>query len=890
MNAEEQRLEQSRLQKVHWKRWGPYLSERQWGTVREDYSADGCAWEYFPHDHARSRAYRWGEDGLAGICDYRQRICFALALWNGRDPILKERLFGLTNNEGNHGEDVKEYYFHLDSTPTHSYMKFLYKYPQAAFPYSRLIEENGRRCGKDQPEFELYDTGIFSANRYFDVFVEYAKSAADDILIRITAVNRGPESAPLWLLPTIWFRNTWSWGRDAVRPAVSIVPPSAGVNRDGTIVELTEKTYGKFWLIAGGSPEWLFTENETNFARLYGIPNRTPYVKDGIGEYVVHGLRNTVNPAMTGTKAAGLYDVHIAPGASHTIRLRLSNMPPATERPAQDYLEIDYDAVFTARQAEADEFYAQLTPSNLNPDAQNVFRQACAGLLWSKQFYHYDILQWLEGDPAGPPPPASRWKGRNRQWTHLNNEDLLSVPDNWEFPWFAAWDLAFHTIPLALVDSGYAKSQLLLLLREWYMHPNGQLPAYEWEFSDVNPPVHAWAAWRVYKIERRLRGKADRGFLERAFHKHLLNFTWWVNRKDPSGMNIFEGGFLGLDNIGIFDRSKPLPSGGHLEQSDGTSWMGMYCLNMMTIALELAKEDPAYEDVATKFFEHFVYIADAMNNRGGEHIELWDETDGFYYDVLHDPSGNHHLLRLRSMVGLIPLFAVESLEPEMLERLPDFRKRMEWFIENRPEFRPNLDASMKTPHGVRRLLSLVPRDRLPRLLAYALDENEFLSPHGIRSVSKVYSNQPYIFQLDSQEYRVDYDPGESRAGLFGGNSNWRGPVWFPLNFLLIESLQRFHHYYGDALRVECPVGSGRWMTLWEVATEISHRLARLFLRGADGRRAALAPLEAFATDPHWRDLLLFHEYFHGDTGAGLGASHQTGWTALVAKLLEQDRE
>jgi hypothetical protein len=890
MNAEEQRLEESRLKKAHWRRWGPYLSERQWGTVREDYSPDGKPWEYFPYDHARSRAYRWGEDGIGGICDNHQRVCFAIALWNGRDSMLKERLFGLTNNEGNHGEDVKEYYFHLDSTPTHSYMKFLYKYPQATFPYSDLVEENKRRQGKGAPEFELYDTGIFNENRYFDVFMEYAKAGPNDILIRLTAWNRGPEHAPLWLLPTVWFRNTWSWGRDPAQPKVSIFPASSGSTRSETVLELDHKTYGKSWLFTEDSPELFFTENETNTERLFGDKNRTPFVKDGIGECIVHGNRAAVNPAMSGTKASALYRVDLEPGGAKSIRLRLTNAPDAAQNAGIQLREKDFEAVFSARKAEADEFYAARTPKTLSPDAQNVFRQSCSGLLWSKQFYNYDVRIWLEGDPAGPEPPAARLNGRNHDWKHLINENVLSMPDTWEFPWYGSWDLAFHVVSLALSDPEFAKSQLILLLREWYMHPNGQLPAYEWGFGDVNPPVHAWAAWRVYKIERRMHGKADRQFLERVFHKLLIYFTWWVNRKDPAGMNVFEGGFLGLDNIGIFDYSKPFPNGARLEQSDGTSWMGMFCMTMLAIALELAQENPAYEDVATKFFEHFVYIADAMNNRGGEAIELWDEQDGFYYDVLRLPDASYRYLRVRSMVGLIPLFATGTLEPKMLERLPDFRERMEWFITNRPEFRPNLDASKTTPQGIQRQLSLVTKDRLPRLLSYMLNENEFLSPYGIRSVSRFHLDHPFVTYLDGEVYRVDYEPAESRTRIFGGNSNWRGPIWFPLNFLIVEALQRFHYYYGDSLRVECPVGSGKQMTLWEVAAEISHRLSRLFLRGEGGTRPALAAQKPFATDPHWRDLLLFHEYFNGDTGAGLGASHQTGWTALVAKLLEQNGE
>ncbi len=890
MNAEEQRLEENRLRTAYWRRWGPYLSERQWGTVREDYSPDGKPWEFFPYDHARSRAYRWGEDGIGGICDNHQRICFAIALWNGRDSMLKERLFGLTNEEGNHGEDVKESYFYLDSTPTHSYMKFLYKYPQSAFPYSQLLEENKKRNGKDAPEYELVDTGVFSENRYFDVFLEYAKAGSNDILIRLTAWNRGPETAPLWLLPTVWFRNTWSWGRDPARPKLSLSPVSSGPARTNTVLQLDHKSYGQSWFLAEGSPELLFTENETNVERLFGDKNRTPYVKDGIGEYIVHGNRAAVNPAMSGTKASALYRVDLEPGGLKSIRMRLTNAPDAIQNMASQLNEKDFEAVFSTRKSEADEFYKARIPGTLSPDAHNVFRQACSGLLWSKQYYNYDVRIWLEGDPAGPEPPSSRLNGRNHHWKHLINENVLSMPDTWEFPWYGSWDLAFHVVSLALSDPEFAKAQLILLMREWYMHPNGQLPAYEWGFGDVNPPVHAWAAWRVYKIERRMHGKADRQFLERVFHKLLIYFTWWVNRKDPAGMNVFEGGFLGLDNIGIFDYSKPFPAGGRLEQSDGTSWMGMFCMTMLAIALELARENPDYEDVATKFFEHFVYIADAMNNRGGEAIELWDEQDGFYYDVLRFDDGSHRYLRVRSMVGLIPLFATGTLEPEMLARLPDFRERMEWFIANRPEFRPNLDASMTTSRGVRRLLSLVTKDRLPRLLAYMLNESEFLSPHGLRSLSRFHRDKPFVTYLDGEEYRVDYEPAESRTRIFGGNSNWRGPVWFPLNYLIVEALQRFHYYYGDSLRVECPVGSGKQMTLWEVAAELSHRLSRLFLRGKDGTRPALAANQCFATDPHWRDLLLFHEYFNGDTGAGLGASHQTGWTALVAKLLEQNGE
>jgi len=877
MTAEEKRLQESRERKVHWKRWGPYLSERAWGTVREDYSPHGTAWDSLPHDHARSKAYRWNEDGLGGISDRQQFLCFALALWNGRDPILKERLFGLTGNEGNHGEDVKEYYFYLDSTPTHSYMKYLYKYPQAAFPYSRLVEENRRR-GRGTQEFELIDTGVFDENRYFDVSIEYAKAAAEDILIRIQVINRGPEDAQLHLLPTLWFRNTWSGGLDVRHPSLHA--------RNGTTIEVDHEYYGKRWFSCEGTPDLLFTENETNFQRLYGVENRIPYVKDGINDYIVHGVREAVNPAQTGTKAAAHYPLTIGSGETVTVRLRLSNLGPDQSTS----FGTDFDRILATRQREADEFYTTVTPEGLSSDARNVMRQALAGLLWSKQFYSYEVSRWLKGDPSEPPPPPERQHGRNHEWTHLYNADVISMPDKWEYPWYAAWDLAFHCVPLALVDSDFAKEQLILLLREWYMHPNGQLPAYEWAFGDVNPPVHAWAAWRVYKIEEKRRGKGDRKFLERVFHKLMLNFTWWVNRKDAEGRNIFQGGFLGLDNIGVFDRSAPLPTGGHLEQSDGTSWMGMYCLNMLAIALELAREDPAYEDVASKFWEHFVYIAHAMNNLGDDGIELWDEADGFFYDVLHLSDGNHFPLKVRSMVGLIPLFAVETLEPELLARLPSFKRRLEWFIDHRPDLTRNL-ACMRTPgRGERRLLSIVDRDRLRQVLRYMLDENEFLSPYGIRALSQIHRDHPYTLSVHGMDHRVDYEPAESSTGLFGGNSNWRGPIWFPVNYLLIESLQKFHHYLGDDYKVECPTGSGQMLTLWEVAAELSRRLSRIFLQAGDSRRPVYGGTEKFQRDPHWRDLILFHEYFHGDNGAGIGASHQTGWTGLVAKLLQQSGE
>ena len=883
VTPEEHRLEESRHHTAHWKRWGPYLSERQWGTVREDYSPYGTAWEYFPHDQARSRAYRWGEDGIGGICDRHQHICFALALWNGRDPILKERLFGLSGNQGNHGEDVKEYYFYLDSTPTHSYLKYLYKYPQGEFPYEWLVQENARRSRRD-PEFELMDTGVFAENRYFDVFIEYAKAAPEDILIRITAWNRGPEAAALDLLPTLWLRNKWTWEPSLKRPRLWRAKDSSGA----AVVALQDPHYGARWLLADGAPEMLFTENETNFERLFEVANTSPYVKDAFHDYLIHGRAGAVNPAETGTKCAALFRERIAPGGSAMLRLRLTDVDPASNDAAP--FGPEFEQMFAHRRGEADQFYAHRFPRELSPDAGNVLRQAVAGMLWSKQSYHYDVRIWLEGDPGQPEPPPERKRGRNRDWTHLYNADVLSMPDKWEYPWFAAWDLAFHTITLALIDPDFAKEQLVLLLREWYMHPNGQLPAYEWAFGDVNPPVHAWAAWRIYKIEKRIRGRADRSFLERVFHKLLLNFTWWVNRKDPDGMNVFQGGFLGLDNIGVFDRSAPLPTGGHLEQSDGTSWMGMFCLNMLAIALELAREDPAYEDVASKFFEHFVYIAHAMNIRGGEGFALWDDQDGFYYDALHLPNGEQHHMKVRSMVGLIPLFAVETLEPEVIARLPGFKRRMQWFLDNMPEFATRVDSSQSSPQGVRRLLSLVNREQLVRILGYMLDPQEFFSPHGIRALSKYHQEHPYVLGINGSEHRVDYEPAESQTGVFGGNSNWRGPVWFPVNFLLIEALQKYHYYFGDELRVNCPAPSGEEMTLWEVSAEISRTLTRIFLRDADGRRPVYGSLEQFQSDPLWRDLILFHEYFHGDTGAGLGASHQTGWTGLVAKLLDQSGE
>jgi hypothetical protein len=901
LNAERQRLAAHRKRDLDWKLWGPYVSDRAWGTVREDYSAGGTAWDYFPHDHARSRAYRWSEDGIGGICDRGQNLCFALALWNERDPILKERFFGLAGPEGNHGEDAKEYWFYLDSTPTHSYMRMLYKYPQAAFPYAQLVEVNRRR-GKHDFEFELLDSGVFNDDRYFDIVIEYAKASPSDILIQFTVSNRGPEAAPLHVLPHLWFRNTWSWGRygegkptlqragEGVIRATSAhldeywlhcapaSPPAAlpTGERSLQLPSLSLRKRGS----GGEGPDLLFTENETNTERLYGIENRTPYVKDGINNYVVHGQTHMVNHEQMGTKAAAHYRLAVPPGQSMTLKLRLAAQ-------AQAAPFADFDSLFAQRQREADEFYAAIQPAGLSDDERSVQRQAFAGLLWCKQLYHYNVEEWLNGDPAGPPPPDARRAGRNSQWPHLHNRDVISMPDKWEYPWFAAWDLAFHCIPLALIDPDFAKRQLILMLREWYMHPNGQIPAYEWAFGDVNPPVHAWAAWRVYKIEKKQTGAGDSDFLEKVFHKLLLNFTWWVNRKDAEGHNLFQGGFLGLDNIGVFDRSAPLPTGGHIEQSDGTSWMAMYSLNMMTIALELARSKPAYEDVATKFFEHFMYIAYAMNNIAGEGIELWDPEDEFPYDVLHLGPGRNMPLRVRSMVGLIPLFAVETIEPEMLNHLPHFRRRMEWFLEHKPELAKLTSRWHEPGKGARRLIALMRGHRMKRILRRMLDETEFLSDYGVRALSKFHERNPYVLHVNGAEHRVDYEPAESRSGLFGGNSNWRGPIWFPVNYLLIESLQKFHHYYSDDFKVECPTGSGRMLTLWEVSQELSRRLTRLFLRGADGRRPVFGGLEKFQTDPHWRDYVLFHEYFHGDNGAGLGASHQTGWTALVAKLIQQ---
>jgi hypothetical protein len=877
---EGRRVREAAAGKVAWKRWGPYVSERAWGTVREDYSPFGTAWDSFPHDHARSRVYRWSEDGLGGICDEHQHVCLALALWNGRDPILKERAFGLGNGEGNHGEDVKEIYFYLDSTPTHSYMKYLYRYPQAEFPYQRLIDENRRR-GREASEFELVDTGVFDGNRFFDVFLEVAKAAADDLLIEITVVNRAPDEAALEVLPTVWFRNRWAWDEGVAAPVVR----AGARSRRWAAFELENPGEPGCRLYAEGPDELLFTNNETNTERLWGRPSHTPYVKDAFHEYVVHGRVEAVNPALTGTKAAARFRLVLAGGETRRLRLRLT---PRRYGRAADPFAGEFERVFQQRRKEADEFYASVLPRGLSADARNVARQALGGLLWSKQYYHYEVRRWLDGDPTQPAPPPDRRQGRNHRWKHLHNADVLSVPDKWEFPWYASWDLAFHCVVLAMVDWTFAKEQLRLLLREWYMHPNGQVPAYEWAFGDVNPPVHAWAAMRVFQMERLRTGKGDREFLETIFHKLLLNFNWWVNRKDVEGDNVFEGGFLGLDNIGLFDRNQKLPPGYILGQSDGTSWMAMYCLNMLNIAIELAAEDAAYEDVAVKFWEHFLFISNAMYRRGlGEGLSLWDEEDGFFYDVVRRPSGEQKPVKVRSLVGLIPLLATAAVDYRVIDGYPAFRERVEWFMQNRPEFAGNVAIMRDKRRPDRALLSVVKPEQLQRVLRVMLDEAEFLSPHGIRSVSRAHGERPYTLTVAGVEHTLAYQPGESRSDLFGGNSNWRGPVWVPLNYLLIEALQRFAFYFGNAYRVECPTGSGRMRTLDEVTTELSRRVAGLYLRDTAGRRAVFGENELFQNDPLWRDYLPFHEYFHGDSGQGLGASHQTGWTALIAKLLQQ---
>ncbi|MDJ0647801.1 MAG: glucosidase [Xenococcaceae cyanobacterium MO_188.B19] len=883
MNQESERLKQK-----DWKKWGPYLSERQWGTVREDYSATGEAWDYFSHDQARSRAYRWGEDGILGISDDKQLLCFAVALWNGKDPILKERIYGLTGSQGNHGEDVKDYYFYLDSTPTHSYMKGLYKYPQAEFPYAELESVN-RQQGRGRLEYELLDTGVFANNNYYDVLVEYAKNSPEDILIKISITNHSNTTQTLNLLPTLWFRNSWSWDKDTIKPTISV-----GTFRETplqqTIIETNHQKQGNYYLYCEGQPELLFTENETNYPRIFNYDNGKQYFKDGINKYIVNKQTDAVNPQQIGTKFSPNYELTIAGGETKTIKLRLSDRVNLT-----DALGIEFDKIFKTRIAEADEFYSQINQQSLNADLLNIQRQAFAGMLWTKQYYKFDIDRWLNGDPTQPAPPPERTKGRNHQWIHLDNEDIISMPDKWEYPWYAAWDLAFHCLPIALIDPEFAKYQLDIMTREWYMHPNGQIPAYEWAFGDVNPPVHAWATWRVYKIEEKRTGKGDRVFLERVFQKLLLNFTWWVNRKDAEGNNIFEGGFLGLDNIGVFDRSAPLPTGGHIEQADGTSWMAMYSLNMLTIALELALENPVYEDMATKFFEHFLYIADAMNHIGGDKTQLWDDEDGFFYDVLHLPNGEKVRLKVRSMVGLIPLFAVTTLEPEILNKLPGFKERLEWFIANRPDLSKNVARMEDCGICDRRMLALcsvtsdhlATGDKLRRILAKLLDENEFLGDYGIRALSRFHKDNPYNFHVNGNDNWLNYEPAESSSGLFGGNSNWRGPIWFPVNYLLIESLQKFHHYLGDDFKVECPTGSGKMMNLWEISQEISARLTRIFMKDSNHKRPLYGAIDKFQNDSQWQNLILFHEYFHGDNGAGIGANHQTGWTGLVAKLIQQ---
>src|SRR5438105_4412059 len=920
MNAEQSRIEENNSRRQRWHLWGPYLSNRQWGTVREDYSANGDAWNYLPYDQARSRAYRWGEDGLAGISDYKQRLCFAWAFWNGNDPILKERLFGLSGPQGNHGEDVKELYWYLDNTPSHSYMRMLYRYPQAGFPYNEMVSHNAAQS-RMEPEFEIWHTGALAGNRSFDSEVPDSKAPPDNVLMRASATNRGPAQRTLHLLPTIWFRNTWSWGRDNRRPILQ--------QATSNVIEAVHHELGSYQLYCENADAVLFTENESNFERLWAVPNRSPYVKDSINDAIVLNRIELVNPEKIGTKAAAHYQFTIVPNETRTIRLRLLPIDPGSARnatPARSSRVVgsalprtssernpvgeaptgarearalprekspsqafsDFDEVLAVRKVEADEFYAELAPSSLTAEHKAIQRQALSGMLWSKQFYYYIIEQWLVGDPANPPPPASRWNGRNAEWRHLYNERVMSMPDSWEFPWYASWDLAFHCIPLALVDPHFAKGQIDIIVREWYQHPNGHVPAYEWNFSDVNPPVLAWAAWRVYQIERKQTGKGDRAFLETIFHKMLLAFTWWVNRKDSEGNNIFQGGFLGLDNIGVFDRNETFPDGSHLEQADGTSWMGMFSLNLMRIAIELARENHVYENIATKFFEHFLGIAAAMNNLGG--VGLWDEEDEFYYDVLHTPGGRYLPLKVRSIVGLMPLLAVETIQWQLIDQLPGFKSRLEWYLAYRPQL-ASLVSRWQEP-GMRetRLLALTRGHRMKCLLRRMLDPNEFLSDYGIRSVSKYHRGHPYCLTIRGEEKIVNYEAAESQTGIFGGNSNWRGPVWFPINYLLIESLQQFHHYYGDDFKVECPTGSGTYVTLKEVANELSNRLIKLWLRNEKGERPFLRASQGVFKSATDSQLYWFHEYFNGDNGAGLGASHQTGWTALVAKLIQQQGE
>jgi hypothetical protein len=868
---EQRRLNETREKAVPWKKWGPYLSERQWGTVREDYSQDGNAWDHFSHDQARSRAYRWGEDGLAGVCDDKQQLCFAIALWNGRDPILKERLFGLTNSEGNHGEDVKEYYFYLDSTPTHSYMKYLYKYPQQPFPYSDLIATNRRRS-RDEFEYELIDTGVFDTDRYFDVFVEYAKADPEDILIRITVQNRGPETAELHLLPTLWFRNTWAWDKSGIKPAMCQV-------ETGTILA-SHPQLGDRTLDCEGNPELLFTENESNASRLWGQSNPSQYVKDAFHEYVISGRQEAVNPLLTGTKAAAHYRMEVPAGSSQVVRLRLSALSSANPFSS-------FDETFASRLAEANQFYDRITPRSLTEDERRVHRQAMAGMLWSKQYYYFDLDKWLDEHDAHPLTGTTHRNIRNTEWFHMLNSDIISMPDKWEYPWYAAWDLAFHTIALSLVDFDFAKDQLLLMLRNLYAHPNGQIPAYEWNFSDVNPPVHAWATLFLFNTEKEL-GRSDLRFLEKSFQGLMQNFNWWVNRKDPEGKNVFAGGFLGLDNIGLFDRSAPLPTGGHLDQADGTAWMAFYCQNMVEIALILTEYDSVYEDIAFRFLEQFLWITYAMDRIGSHHDEMWDGQDGFFYDLLHFPNGDATRLKVRSLVGLLPLCASTVFESGVLARNPRMMELVEIFRKRHPDLLKHIAPADSTFIGYadRRLLSVCNKQKIERILAYMLDENEFFGPYGIRSLSRYHLEHPFVFYLSGQEYKVQYLPAESNNGMFGGNSNWRGPVWMPANALLIRCLLNLYQFYGDDFKVECPTGSGKYMTLFEVAKEIARRLSSIFLRDANGKRPVYGGTKKFQEDPHWRDYILFYEYFHGDNGAGLGASHQTGWTGIIARSLD----
>ena len=867
--------EKERLKNLAWKKWGPYLTDRQWGTVREDYSADGDAWNYSSHDMARSKAYRWGEEGIAGFSDDKQLLCFALGFWNKKDPIIKERFFGLTGNEGNHGEDVKELYYYLDATPTHSYMKMLYKYPQQAFPYNQLVEENKRRTKQD-PEFELIDTGIFAEDKYFDVFVEYAKADPGDVLVKITVCNRGPEEASLHVLPTLWFRNTWRWGYDDYKPQM--------MSSNNFNILVHHEQLGDYYLHQEAEIEMLFCDNETNNERLYQSENASSFVKDGINDYLVNGREDAVNTNAAGTRVAINYTITLKAGESRTIRLRLENT--GHNRPFEDF-----ENIFAARIAEADQFYQELQQGISSEDEKLIQRQALSGMLWCKQYYDYNVAKWLKGDPGQPVPPPQRLDGRNHQWKHVNNGDIISMPDCWEYPWYASWDLAFHCIAFSLVDATFAKKQLRLLTKEWYMHPNGQLPAYEWAFGDVNPPVHAYASWRVYSIDKRNNnGKGDIEFLEAIFHKLLLNFTWWVNRKDEQGNNIFEGGFLGLDNIGVFDRNAALPTGGYLEQADGTSWMAMFSLNLMRIALELSGYNPVYQDMATKFFEHFLYIAGAIDNMGDNQEGLWDEDDQFFYDALRLPNDGNLKLRVRSIVGLIPLFAVEVLNHELLEQFPRFAERLDWFLNNRPDLANLVSRWQEKSDDEKHLLSLLRGHRMKKILERMLDENEFLSPHGIRALSKYHEQHPYNVDINGTNFSVEYAPAESTTGMFGGNSNWRGPVWMPVNFLIIESLERFYYYYGDDFKIEYPTGSGNFLTIDAIAGELSKRVAGLFLRDPDGRRPVFGENEKLQLDPHFNNYILFHEYFNGDNGKGLGASHQTGWTGLIAKLLQPKRK